>query len=147
MTVQDRTTVPYADAVLNASRAALLPHALTADPALASREELRRLGYLVHARTDPRDPDPEGENLWAGTRGHYSPERMVGLWIEEKKYYRPGPYPHNSKTGKVADVGHYTQLMWRSTSHVGCAVAQNDRMEFLVCRYSEGGNVVGERPF
>jgi hypothetical protein len=110
-------------------------------------EELRRLGYLVHARTDPRDPDPEGENLWAGTRGHYTPEAMVGLWIEEKKHFRPGPYPHNSKTGKVADVGHYTQLMWRSTSHVGCAVAQNERMEFLVCRYSEGGNVIGERPF
>ena len=50
-------------------------------------------------------------------------------------------------TGKVADVGHYTQLMWRDTHDVGCAVATGNREDVLVCRYSSAGNYVGERAF
>jgi hypothetical protein len=108
---------------------------------------LRRLGYLEHYPDDPEDEDPQGENLWAGTSGYYSPEAMVGLWIDEKKSFRPGVFPANSRTGNLEDVGHYTQLMWRSTRRVGCAKTSNGRDDFLVCRYSEGGNVIGERPF
>jgi homoserine kinase len=44
-------TVPYADAVLNASRAALLPHALTVDPSLllAATEDRLHQGYRAPA--------------------------------------------------------------------------------------------------
>lgn len=110
-------------------------------------EVQRRIGYLKHSPSDPRDPDPQGENLWAGTKGHYSLESMVGLWIAERKHFKPGIFPANSRTGDLADVAHYTQVMWRSSTHVGCAMSSNGRDDFLVCRYSEGGNVIGERPF
>ena len=110
-------------------------------------EHLTRIGYLVHSIDDPRDPDPEGENLWAGTKHHYPPEAMVGLWTAEKRNFVPGLFPANSRTGDLENVGHYTQMMWRSTRLVGCAVATGARDDFLVCRYSEGGNVLGERPF
>ena len=45
------TTVPYADAVLNASRAALLPYALTTNPALllAATEDRLHQGYRAPA--------------------------------------------------------------------------------------------------
>lgn len=109
--------------------------------------EMRRIGYLEHSPDDPEDADPQGENLWAGTRGYYSPEAMVGLWIEEKQHYRPGVFPNNSRTGNLEDVGHYTQLMWRDTARVGCALSSNAADDFLVCRYSAAGNVMGERPF
>ena len=72
---------------------------------------------------------------------------MVGLWIEEKKHLLPGPIPSNSATGRFEDVGHYTQLMWRDTGRVGCAVAAGEQYEILVCRYRTAGNVVGEEPF
>ena len=72
---------------------------------------------------------------------------MVEGWIEEKKYFRPGRFPDNSTTGDFADVGHYTQLMWRETGRVGCALAEGAAEEVLVCRYRTAGNVVGERPF
>lgn len=108
---------------------------------------LTSVGYLVHYSSDPHDPDPQGENLWAGTRGYYSAEDMVGLWIVEKKDFKPGTFPANSRTGRLEDVGHYTQLMWRSSGKVGCALSRGAQDEFLVCRYSEGGNVIGERPF
>lgn len=110
-------------------------------------EHLKRLGYLEHYPDDPKDDDPQGENLWAGTKSYYTAESMVGLWIAEKRNFRPGIFPANSATGRLEDVGHYTQLMWRSTGKVGCALAQGAKDEFLVCRYSEGGNVIGERPF
>ena len=55
--------------------------------------------------------------------------------------------PDNSRTGDLEDVGHYTQLMWRDTDRVGCAVEANGEYDILVCRYAAAGNVIGERPF
>jgi hypothetical protein len=72
---------------------------------------------------------------------------MVEGWIEEKRHFRPGRFPDNSRTGDFADVGHYTQLMWRATDRVGCALAAGAEEEVLVCRYRTAGNVVGEVPF
>jgi hypothetical protein len=120
------------------------------DPELAAEAaawggQLAASGAFEHADED--EDDPQGENLWAGTRGAYAPEEMVGGWIEEKKYFRPGRFPANSSTGDYADVGHYTQLMWRETDRVGCALADGAEEEVLVCRYRTAGNVVGERPF
>ena len=120
------------------------------DPALVVSargwaDHLAEQGAFYHA--PERRTDPQGENLWAGTRGYYSPEAMVDAWAREKKWYKPGVFPDNSTTGRVADVGHYTQLMWRATHSVGCAVARGAREDVLVCRYSEAGNYRGEMAF
>lgn len=110
-------------------------------------DHLARIGYLVHSPDKPDDPDPQGENLWAGTRGYYSLESMVGLWVAEKRNFRPGIFPANSRTGDLEDVGHYTQVVWRSSGEVGCALVRGRSDDFFVCRYAEGGNVIGEWPF
>jgi len=92
--------------------------------------------------------DVEGENLWRGTVGYYTPEDMVALWVDEKKAFNGQPIPASSVTGDFEDVGHYTQLIWKTTSLVGCAVADaSGGDEIMVCRYMEGGNVEGEKPF
>ncbi len=109
--------------------------------------QLAELGRLEHYEDDPRNPDPQGENLWAGTSGYYGPEQMVGLWVAEKADFKPGIFPNNSISGDLENVGHYTQLTWRSSRTVGCAAARGAADDFLVCRYAEGGNVIGERPF
>ena len=85
-----------------------------------------------------------GENLWAGTSNYFAPETMVGDWIEEKAQFKRGTFPHVSRTGRFEDVGHYSQVVWRDTTHVGCAVAKGENDDFLVCRYSRPGNVVGQ---
>ena len=90
---------------------------------------------------------PEGENLWAGSKGYFAPEAMVDAWIREKKFFRPGMFPDNSTTGRVEDVGHYTQMVWRATTEVGCAEAVSASEDILVCRYAEAGNYRGEKPF
>jgi hypothetical protein len=109
-------------------------------------DALAETGTFEHSPADASDPDVEGENLWAGTRGAWSPEEMIGLWIAEKRDYRPGIFPAVSRSGELEKVGHYTQVIWRNTRRVGCALAQGRKEDVLVCRYAEGGNVIGERP-
>lgn len=84
-----------------------------------------------------------GENLWMGTRGAYSYEAMVGAWASERRFFVPGVFPVVSRTGNWEDVGHYTQIVWPTTTRVGCAVASSARVDILVCRYSPAGNVDG----
>lgn len=109
-------------------------------------EELGRSGRFEHSADDP-GTEPQGENLWAGSAGFYSPEAMVGLWAAEKRHFRPGVFPHNSRTGRVQDVSHYTQLVWSESRAVGCALGRSKTEDVLVCRYSRSGNVIGLRPF
>ena len=104
-------------------------------PALIAR------GSLAHS--DPASRPGQGENLWMGSRGAYSLEEMAGSWAEEKQLFRPGIFPDVSATGKYGDVGHYTQMIWRGSTSVGCALRRSARWDFLICRYAPPGNVVG----
>jgi hypothetical protein len=79
-----------------------------------------------------------------GTRGAFGPEQMVGSWLAEKRYFRPGLFPNVSATGNWLDVSHYTQMVWRGTTHVGCAIHRSARWDFLICRYSPPGNKDGK---
>lgn len=106
---------------------------------------------LIHAQ----DLDGNGENLWMGSSGYFSHIQMVDSWGEEQKYYRNGIFPNVSSTGNWVDVGHYTQIIWRNTTEVGCAILQRSRFaiataggnDILVCRYAPAGNYTGERVF
>ena len=84
-----------------------------------------------------------GENLWMGTRGAFSIERMVSDWASERRMFRAGVFPAVARTGNWADVGHYTQIIWPTTTRVGCALATSSRADYLVCHYSPAGNVDG----
>lgn len=130
----------------NRERARLGIAPLQWDPSLAAAAAsygptLARLGRLQHSARAWRQG--QHENLWMGTRGAFSPEQMVGGWIAERAYYRPGVFPYVSRTGNWADVGHYTQMVWRGTTRVGCAIYPTARWDFLICRYSPPGNIDG----
>ncbi len=118
--------------------------ALAADALLWARV-LARSGRFEHA-TPERGDKAQGENLWSGSKNAYTPEEMVGLWIDEKEDYRRGIFPAVSRTRNWVDVGHYTQLIWATTTHVGCAVATGIEDDVLVCRYGPAGNIMGHDP-
>ncbi|NJC04482.1 uncharacterized protein YkwD [Sphingomonas kaistensis] len=132
----------------NRERSAVAVPPLQWDPELAKgaaawAEHLSRSGKFEHSPDEPDEPQT-GENIWGGTPQAYQPEAMVGLWIAEKKQFKPGTFPNNSRTGRMEDVTHYTQLIWRRTTHVGCGVGNSGAEEVMVCRYRTAGNVWGQ---
>ena len=116
------------------------------DPALAAAAdqwaaELARTGRWGHSPNALRPG--QGENLWMGTRGGFSLDQMVGSWAGEGRWFAPGRFPNVARTGDWTQVGHYTQMIWRGTSRVGCELRSSRSNDYLVCRYSPPGNVVG----
>jgi len=87
----------------------------------------------------------QGENLWMGTHGAFSVDQMVASWSSERRLFRSGDFPWVSKSGSWGDVGHYTQMIWPGSTRVGCAVRSSASYDYMVCRYSPGGNVIGSR--
>lgn len=111
------------------------------EQAKAYAKELARTARMKHS---PRSERPgQGENLWMGTKRRFSHAEMIQSLVDEKQFFKPGPFPEVSSTGKWGDVGHYTQIVWRTTREVGCAKAEGRQFGFLVCRYYPAGNVIG----
>ena len=98
-------------------------------------------GMFQHS--DRRSRGGLGENLWMGTTGAYSIEQMISGWTSERRMFVPGTFPHVSRTRSWHDVGHYTQMIWPTTTTVGCGIASARGNDVLVCRYGPAGNVMG----
>ncbi len=116
---------------------ALAAAAAAYGPSLATRLRLEH---------SPRGSRPgQSENLWRGSAGRFSPEQMVASWASERRYFRPGIFPAVSSTTRWMDVGHYTQMIWRGTTSVGCALYRARQWDYLICRYSPRGNIDRQR--
>ncbi|EFJ45208.1 hypothetical protein VOLCADRAFT_94361 [Volvox carteri f. nagariensis] len=80
----------------------------------------------------------QGENLaW----GYSDAKSAIDAYYSEGAGYAYGV----SQPADWYSVGHFTQVVWRSTTDLGCAVATcNGGQQFHVCRYYPPGNYVGE---
>jgi pathogenesis-related protein 1 len=90
-----------------------------------------------------------GENLAVFSRLDVEPTTVVDLWAGEV-----ADWDHDANrctSGRIC--GHYTQLVWRDTSAVGCGVAACDNVQgfgpgsLWVCNYDPPGNFIGQRPY
>lgn len=74
-----------------------------------------------------------GENL---AFGYSDVVAAVTAWYDEKDQYSSG-------TGFSMGTGHFTQLVWKATTELGCYNRQCGGSQYLMCEYSSPGNVVG----
>ncbi len=110
--------------------------------ALAHAQYMAATGVYGHDQT-PGRRKKSGENLWRGPRGVFSYDVMVGTMVAEARLFRPGVFPDNSVNGDWHSVAHYTQIVWPTTTEVGCAVSSSATTDYLVCRYAPTGNKDG----
>ena len=133
----------------NIERARVGSPPLVWDPALAAEADVWARQLIATGRFE-HDPilHGHGENLWMGWGGRvFTPEDMIGDWVSEKANYRHGVFPNVSRTGDWTAIGHYTQVVWSGTTHVGCAIAARGDRSVLACRYAPPGNIDGRRAY
>ncbi|MEB8431260.1 pathogenesis-related family 1 protein [Cocleimonas sp. KMM 6892] len=97
---------------------------------------------------------PYGENLYWSSAVVWSDGKretnrvtikdVVKVWTDEELWYN---YQSNScKPGQKC--GHYTQVVWKNTTEVGCAMKVcSDKSQTWVCSYNPPGNFTGMRPY
>ncbi|KAG7488574.1 hypothetical protein MATL_G00035760 [Megalops atlanticus] len=102
-----------------------------------------------------------GQNLGAHWGRYRPPTSHVQAWYDEVRDYT-FPYPQECNpycpfhcTGPVCT--HYTQLVWATSSRIGCAINLCHNMNiwghvwakavYLVCNYSPKGNWWGHAPY
>ena len=94
-----------------------------------------------------------GENI-AGGAPTQTVANAVGVWIAEQASY---DHATNACTGGK-DCGHYTQIVWSTTTGVGCAQEScttgspfgayaGSQWDFEVCDFSPPGNITGQLPY
>jgi pathogenesis-related protein 1 len=110
-----------------------------------------KMQHRSHANANPLQA---GENLywasplrWSDGRIEVqaiSPAQVAQDWASERNDYN---YVSNTcRPG--AQCGHYTQMVWRSTTEVGCGMTVcPDKGQLWVCNYNPPGNWVGEKPY
>ena len=100
-------------------------------------DTLLRTGRFAH-QTDNR----YGENLYEISGATAWPAQVVAAWADEARDYDI----RNNSCGSD-ECGHYTQIVWRTTRFVGCAVAGDSERQVWVCEYDPPGNVIGYAPY
>uniref|UniRef100_A0A0E0HW96 SCP domain-containing protein n=2 Tax=Oryza nivara TaxID=4536 RepID=A0A0E0HW96_ORYNI len=89
-----------------------------------------------------------GENIfWGSAGGDWTAASAVSSWVSEKQWYDHGSNSCSAPEG--SSCGHYTQVVWRDSTAIGCArvVCDGDLGVFITCNYSPPGNFVGQSPY
>ncbi|KAH9524791.1 hypothetical protein Btru_027834 [Bulinus truncatus] len=90
-----------------------------------------------------------GENLFASSPSSSNHTRLavsaVSSWVSEKKVADKN---WKCMTGSPT-CGHYTQVVWRKTTSVGCSIIHcpGSLSNFEICQYWPRGNMIGGKPY
>jgi uncharacterized protein YkwD len=119
--------------------------------AQAYADQILSTGVFIHSSEEQRNG--AGENLYyTYSQFPLDPEtvaaKAVAAWYEEVTDYDYG------NPGFSVDTGHFSQVVWKGTTDLGCGVAQGPRMlagrpatiNYVVCHYGPAGNVYGQYP-
>ena len=85
-----------------------------------------------------------GQNVGYTSPGRVTAAGIVGAWAAESENY---DHEKNACIDRQRSCHHYTQVVWRATTYLGCAVARDRERDIWVCDYDPPGNNVAERPY
>ncbi|KAL1406438.1 hypothetical protein Q8F55_008137 [Vanrija albida] len=119
------------------------PAVTWSDEAAAIAERVAATCKMEHSGTQGF-----GENLSAAGVGQSSPAELFSPWAAEA-----GSYDYNNPVFSEA-AGHFTQVVWKGTTSIGCAIKRcpgrtvltnyDGEADFLVCEYAPPGNYAGQ---
>lgn len=122
-----------------------------ADSAQAWASELATQGCALRYSSDPARRETTGENLlkaWSTTAYDgfkRSPAAVVERWSSEGLYYRHAEQRCQAPQGR--QCGQYLQMIWETTTELGCGRARCADGEVWVCHYTPRGNQEGLKPY
>jgi uncharacterized protein YkwD len=122
----------------NRYRAQHCAQPLTWSPRLAKAAQLWANTLKAQGCAFEHSGGPTGENLAAGTTGALDAKATVAMWYDEIKGYS------FEQPGFSMQTGHFTQVVWRGTTAVGCGKSQCKGMDVWVCEYDPPGNWEGQ---
>ncbi|VDP05100.1 unnamed protein product [Heligmosomoides polygyrus] len=109
---------------------------------------MKNAAGCTYGHSNNADRPGLGENIWAlwGPANYplvKAAEAATDMWFSELK--DPGMPEDNILTLAVVNrpkaIGHYTQIVWQSTYHLGCGLKNcPDNMCYAVCQYGPAGN-------
>lgn len=89
----------------------------------------------------PAGDDNYGENIYWSSNASTA-AAVVAQWAAEKSQY------HHASNTCDATCGHFTQVVWKTTTKLGCGMAScAGGGEIWVCNYDPQGNVMGQSPY
>jgi len=87
-----------------------------------------------------------GENIAECTSTDDTLFRLFRTWVNEKEHFIVGCTFDDCSTTS-AEVGHYTAMVWSTTTEVGCGWAKGADFNYLTCQYLPSGNVLGSKVY
>jgi pathogenesis-related protein 1 len=136
------------------ARVSVPPLAWSEALAQSSARWAAQLDQDGQCRMEHSDAPDLGENLyWASpirwstgltTAQDVRPAFVVDVWGRELTDYLAES--NTCRPGKTC--GHYTQIVWKETREVGCALRVcGVKDQVWVCQYRPAGNYIGQRPY
>lgn len=84
-----------------------------------------------------------GENMYTSSLANIGVQKGFDTWMSEKVNWNNDTAV--CQAGKICT--HYTQIVWRSTTEIGCGINRNVSGKWktlMVCNYNPGGNKPGK---
>ncbi|KLU89783.1 hypothetical protein MAPG_08752 [Magnaporthiopsis poae ATCC 64411] len=85
----------------------------------------------------------QGENLYWQSHDKTPCANAAASWASEISLYNGQPIGQ----GDFSAYGHYTQMIWKSSTKVGLGIANDGKGGvYVVARYNPAGNYIGQTP-
>ena len=96
-------------------------------------------GENLFSINDPPGSTPNPQSVLA--------QASFDSWLNEKSNYHGQAV--TGQESPTETIGHYTQMVWKGTTEIGCASANDSSKGYTVvsCRFLPPGNVMGQTPY